>query len=53
MAIPSGGGTEVLKTIQIQNDGASFVDLLGGTNTIADHIYTIISIIYIGINIRL
>jgi len=45
MAIPTGTGTEVLKTIQITNDSASFVDLLGGSNTVANHIYTILSII--------
>ena len=45
MAIPSGTGTEVLKTLQITNDSSGFVDLLGGGNTAAYHIYTVLSII--------
>ena len=44
MAIPSGSGSEVLKVKALTNDGGSFVDLLGGTDTAADHIYTILSI---------
>ena len=43
MAIPSGSGTEVLKNIRIENVTNSYSTLING---VADHIYTIISIIF-------
>jgi len=44
MPIPSGNGSEVLKANSITNDSGAFVDLLGGADTVADHIYTILSV---------
>jgi len=43
MAIPSGSGTEVLKRITLHANNAGFAEILSGT---ANHIYTILSIIY-------
>jgi len=43
MAIPTGPGTEVLKNIRIENMTNSYSVLING---VANHIYTIISIIF-------
>ena len=50
MAIPSGSGTEVIKHLHYAGvDNSTWRDLIGtqGSGTTSDHIYTIISIIYI------
>jgi len=43
MAIPTGPGTEVLKNIRVENMTNSYSVLING---VANHIYTIISIIF-------
>jgi len=43
MGIPSGSGSEVLKRITLHANNASWTEILSGS---ADHIYTIISIIF-------
>ena len=43
MAIPSGSGTEVLKRVTLHGNNASTTEIFSGT---ADHIYTIISIVF-------
>jgi len=43
MAIPEGAGTEVLKRVTLHDNNASQTEILSGS---ADHIYTILSIIY-------
>ena len=44
MAIPSGSGTEVIKVKALTNQNASWVPLLGGSDTVADHIYILLSL---------
>ena len=43
MAIPSGSGTEVLKRVTLHGNNATTTEIFSGT---ANHIYTIISIVY-------
>jgi len=43
MAIPSGSGTEVLKRVTTHNLNATWSSIITG---VANHIYTIISIVY-------
>ena len=44
MAIPSGSGTEVIKVKALASQNAAWVDLLGGSDTVADHIYILLSL---------
>ena len=44
MAIPSGSGTEVLKTHRVSAMSSTYVDLIPSPT--ANHIYTILSIIF-------
>tara|TARA_R110002051_G_scaffold312330_1_gene387445 strand:- start:715 stop:1053 length:339 start_codon:yes stop_codon:yes gene_type:complete len=43
MSIPTGAGTEVLKRVTLHDNNASQTEILSGS---ADHIYTILSIIF-------
>tara|TARA_R100000781_G_scaffold113694_2_gene82765 strand:- start:802 stop:1155 length:354 start_codon:yes stop_codon:yes gene_type:complete len=42
--IPSGNGTEVIKVKALTSQNASWVDLLGGSDTVANHIYILLSL---------
>ena len=44
MAIPSGSGTEVIKVKALTNQNAAWQPLLGGSDTVADHIYILLSL---------
>ena len=44
MAIPSGSGTEVLKSISLKGNTNAWTTILNG---VADHIYTILSVSFV------
>ena len=44
MAIPRGSGTEVVKVKALSNQNAAWQAFLGGSDTVADHIYILLSL---------